>query len=282
MTTTITPLITVVQTTTTPSSPWQHLDTRLPISCKLYIIAYSDYLLIYEYLCLTPACRAPYDKDKIVGLGSNFQRVAANSSSHKQKQPKPKQKTNEGRKDLSSVRVIQRKIAYIIGLPLSLADEDIYITYSKEEKAVRYIHSVHGYVLDGRYLRQSIIRNSKIQSCMVKEYASRAQNVRPPGFSKPPHGFPSGTTTEQVVSASMDYYLQKTYYKTASLISNSCKSIALLTDQTAEVTMLAYEYRKNLGLVFQLIDDVLDFTGTSSSLGKGSLSDIRHAINTLP
>ncbi|GKC23342.1 nucleotide-binding alpha-beta plait domain, zinc finger, RING/FYVE/PHD-type containing protein [Tanacetum coccineum] len=70
-----------------------------------------------------PACRAPYDKDRIVGLESNFQRVAANSSSHKQKQPK--QKTNEGRKDLSSVRVIQRKMAYIIGLPLSLADEDL-------------------------------------------------------------------------------------------------------------------------------------------------------------
>lgn len=30
------------------------------------------------------------------------------------------------------------------------------------------------------------------------------------------------------------------------------------------------------GLAFQLIDDVLDFTGTSTSLGKGSLSDIRH------
>ncbi|KAL4564139.1 hypothetical protein LXL04_028191 [Taraxacum kok-saghyz] len=81
---------------------------------------------------------------------------------------------------------------------------------------------------------------------------------------------------------SMDYYLQKTYYKTASLISNSCKSIALLTGQTAEVAMLAYEYGKNLGLAFQLIDDVLDFTGTSSSLGKGALSDIHHGIITAP
>jgi geranylgeranyl pyrophosphate synthase len=34
------------------------------------------------------------------------------------------------------------------------------------------------------------------------------------------------------------------------------------------------------GLAFQLIDDVLDFTGTSASLGKGSLSDIRHVITT--
>ncbi|KAK9267730.1 hypothetical protein L1049_010163 [Liquidambar formosana] len=88
------------------------------------------------------------------------------------------------------------------------------------------------------------------------------------------------TTSEQ--RCSMEYYMQKTYYKTASLISNSCKAIALLAGQTAEVAMLAYEYGKNLGLAFQLIDDVLDFTGTSASLGKGSLSDIRHGIVTAP
>ncbi|KAL7613030.1 hypothetical protein Lser_V15G08671 [Lactuca serriola] len=138
-----------------------------------------------------PACRTPYDKDRIVGLEANFQRVSANSSSRKQKQPKAKQKPNEPRKDLSNVRVIQRKMAYIIGLPLSIADEDllqrkdyfgqygkvtkvslsrtaggtvqqfvndtcsVYITYSKEEEAVRCIQSVHGYVLDGRFLRAS-------------------------------------------------------------------------------------------------------------------------------
>ncbi|XP_062160311.1 solanesyl diphosphate synthase 3, chloroplastic/mitochondrial [Alnus glutinosa] len=88
------------------------------------------------------------------------------------------------------------------------------------------------------------------------------------------------TTSEQ--RCSMEYYMQKTYYKTASLISNSCKAIALLAGQTAEVAMLAYEYGRNLGLAYQLIDDVLDFTGTSASLGKGSLSDIRLGIITAP
>lgn len=136
-----------------------------------------------------PACRTPYDKDRIVE--ANFQRVAGNSSSRKQKVQKPKPKLNEGRKDLSNVRVIQRKMAYIIGLPLELADEDllqqkdyfgqygkvtkvslsrtaggtlqqfvndtcsVYITYSKEEEAVTCIQSVHGYVLDGRLLKAS-------------------------------------------------------------------------------------------------------------------------------
>ena len=45
---------------------------------------------------------------------------------------------------------------------------------------------------------------------------------------------------------SMEYYMLKTYYKTASLISNSCKAIALLAGQTAGVAMLAYEYGRNL------------------------------------
>ncbi|KAK8664541.1 hypothetical protein V6N13_084326 [Hibiscus sabdariffa] len=51
-------------------------------------------------------------------------------------------------------------------------------------------------------------------------------------------------SSEQLCS--MEYYMQKTYYKTASLISNSCKAIALLAGQTTEVAMLAFEYGKNL------------------------------------
>ncbi|KAL5200617.1 hypothetical protein ABZP36_021820 [Zizania latifolia] len=89
-------------------------------------------------------------------------------------------------------------------------------------------------------------------------------------------------STSREQRRSMEYYLQKTYYKTASLMSNSCKAVAVLAGHTTEVSMLAYEYGRNLGLAFQLIDDVLDFTGTSASLGKGSLSDIRHGIITAP
>lgn len=54
----------------------------------------------------------------------------------------------------------------------------------------------------------------------------------------------------------MEYYMQKTYYKTASLISNSCKAIAILAGQTAEVAMLAFEYGKNLVCIIQLVMDL--------------------------
>lgn len=48
------------------------------------------------------------------------------------------------------------------------------------------------------------------------------------------------------VHCSMEYYMEKTYYKTASLISNSCKAIAILAGHTKEVEMLAFDYGKNL------------------------------------
>ena len=43
----------------------------------------------------------------------------------KQKSQKAKIKTAESRKPLSSVRVIQRNLVYIVGLPLNLGDEDV-------------------------------------------------------------------------------------------------------------------------------------------------------------
>ncbi|KAK8288326.1 hypothetical protein E1A91_D07G120800v1 [Gossypium mustelinum] len=48
-------------------------------------------------------------------------------------------------------------------------------------------------------------------------------------------------TTASNKRFSMEYYMQKTYNKTASLISNSCKSVALLAGHTAEIAMLAFE-----------------------------------------
>lgn len=82
-----------------------------------------------------------------------------------------------------------------------------------------------------------------------------------------------------VCYCSMEYYLQKTYYKTASLISNSCKAIALLAGQTAEVSMLAFEYGKNLvrkflSFVFFLLDVRSEFGGVIS-LDSGTLPHSR-------
>lgn len=56
-------------------------------------------------------------------------RLVAEISTVKKKSQKAKSKSSEGRKQLSSVRVIQRNLVYIVGLPLHLADEDVRINF---------------------------------------------------------------------------------------------------------------------------------------------------------
>jgi len=47
------------------------------------------------------------------------------------------------------------------------------------------------------------------------------------------------------------------YYKTGSLMANSCRAIALLGGYPASVTEAAYRYGMHVGIAFQLVDDML-------------------------
>ncbi|KAL8654938.1 MAG: hypothetical protein Q9226_003232 [Calogaya cf. arnoldii] len=80
----------------------------------------------------------------------------------------------------------------------------------------------------------------------------------------------------------LSYYLQKTYLKSASLISKSCRAAALLSQSTPEVVEAAYSYGKNLGLAFQLVDDMLDYTISGAELGKPAGADLELGLATAP
>mmetsp|Transcript_51619 Transcript_51619/g.112335 ORF Transcript_51619/g.112335 Transcript_51619/m.112335 type:complete len:410 (+) Transcript_51619:137-1366(+) len=83
---------------------------------------------------------------------------------------------------------------------------------------------------------------------------------------------------------SMEYYLTKSYCKTASLMAYSCKSSALLSGHalTSDVTVAAEKFGYHFGIAFQVIDDLLDFTGTSDTLGKPGLQDMSLGLSTAP
>ena len=80
----------------------------------------------------------------------------------------------------------------------------------------------------------------------------------------------------------LSFYLQKTYLKSASLISKSCRSAALLGHCSSEVVEAAYAYGKNLGLAFQLVDDLLDYTVSGVELGKPAGADLELGLATAP
>ncbi|MBN2894958.1 MAG: polyprenyl synthetase family protein [Campylobacterales bacterium] len=74
-------------------------------------------------------------------------------------------------------------------------------------------------------------------------------------------------------------YLQMLYFKTASLIEAAVRSAALLCGKEPERYAL---YGKNLGLSFQIIDDILDIVSDEATLGKPALSDYAEGKCTLP
>ncbi|PWY79393.1 terpenoid synthase [Aspergillus sclerotioniger CBS 115572] len=80
----------------------------------------------------------------------------------------------------------------------------------------------------------------------------------------------------------LSYYLQKTYLKTGSLISKSCRSTAVLGHSVPEVVEAAYQYGRNLGLAFQLVDDMLDYTVSEAELGKPAGADLELGLATAP
>ncbi|NEO83921.1 MAG: solanesyl diphosphate synthase [Spirulina sp. SIO3F2] len=83
-------------------------------------------------------------------------------------------------------------------------------------------------------------------------------------------------------SLTFDAYLEKSYYKTASLMANSAKAAGVLSGVSEEMAEGLYQYGRHLGLAFQIVDDILDFTGTNEILGKPAGSDLVSGNLTAP
>jgi hexaprenyl-diphosphate synthase len=82
-------------------------------------------------------------------------------------------------------------------------------------------------------------------------------------------------------------YMRKTYLKTASLMAKSARAAVILGGckgtEAAWLKDVAYGYGRNLGIAFQLVDDMLDYMPSTVDLGKpGSGADLRLGLATAP
>lgn len=82
--------------------------------------------------------------------------------------------------------------------------------------------------------------------------------------------------------ASKDDYLRRIYAKTASMFELATAAAALLspTDMVSVAQVRNFGY--DIGMAFQIVDDILDFTGEQSTIGKPVGSDLRQGLFTLP
>jgi octaprenyl-diphosphate synthase len=80
-------------------------------------------------------------------------------------------------------------------------------------------------------------------------------------------------------NTSYDKYLDMIYKKTASLIEAASKAAAIMAGKNTDNFA---QYGKNLGLAFQMIDDILDITQDSVTLGKPAMLDFVEGKVTIP
>jgi octaprenyl-diphosphate synthase len=84
------------------------------------------------------------------------------------------------------------------------------------------------------------------------------------------------------LTITVDEYMDITRRKTAELFAAACALPALFKPATLHLTEPLLEFGRELGLCFQLIDDLLDFTSNRTRLGKPVLADLREGRVTLP
>lgn len=79
-----------------------------------------------------------------------------------------------------------------------------------------------------------------------------------------------------------DTYFRIIGDKTASLLSTCCEIGALSATDDTDIVVAMREYGEALGIAFQIRDDILDFTGTQSAIGKPVGGDLKEKKFTLP
>jgi geranylgeranyl pyrophosphate synthase len=82
--------------------------------------------------------------------------------------------------------------------------------------------------------------------------------------------------------ANRDNYDQRIYAKTASLFEMSSRAAAMISPVEQDVVENMLKFGRNIGMAFQIVDDILDFTGDQEAVGKPVGSDLLQGLITLP
>ena len=89
-------------------------------------------------------------------------------------------------------------------------------------------------------------------------------------------------TAQRQIDASEEHYLSIVGAKTAALFAAACSISAVVAEAGDDAELALESYGRNLGIAFQLVDDVIDFSSDEATMGKGVGDDFRDGKMTLP
>ena len=89
-------------------------------------------------------------------------------------------------------------------------------------------------------------------------------------------------TAQRQIDTSEDHYLEIIAAKTAALFAAACRVAPVVAEASEDAELALEAYGRNLGIAFQLSDDVIDYASDSETMGKGVGDDFRDGKMTLP
>ena len=167
--------------------------------------------------------------------------------------------------------------------------------------AIELLHTatlVHDDLIDGALLRRGIatlnsqwtpaatVLTGDFIFARAAKLAAEANSVPVMRmFAIPVATIVNGELTQLFASrgiANLEGYYQRIYAKTASMFELATAASTMLSPEDDPVVEDMRSFGYNIGMAFQIVDDVLDFTAEQATLGKPVASDLRQGLITLP
>jgi geranylgeranyl pyrophosphate synthase len=178
------------------------------------------------------------------------------------------------------------------------ADQDKLVTLAASIESLHTATLVHDDLIDGAMIRRGIptlnaqwspaatvLTGDFIFSKAAKLAADTGSIAVMRIFAETLSTIVNGEITQLFSSrwiANREDYYRRIYAKTASLFETSTTTAALLSNASQQVTAMLKYFGYEVGMAFQMIDDILDFTSEQTTMGKPVASDLRQGIITLP
>ena len=89
-------------------------------------------------------------------------------------------------------------------------------------------------------------------------------------------------TAQRRIDTGEEQYLEIIGAKTAALFAAACRIAPVVAEASEEAEIALESYGRNLGIAFQLVDDVIDYSSDAATMGKGVGDDFRDGKMTLP
>lgn len=123
---------------------------------------------------------------------------------------------------------------------------------------------------------------SRAFQLMVKDGSLRVLDVLSNASAVIAEGEVQQLSIQHNIDTDFDAYLSMIKGKTAALFAAACEVGPIIANQSEDIIQAVHDYGMNLGIAFQIIDDVLDYSSTREAMGKAVGDDFKEGKITAP